>query len=69
LLDDVAAEPVFIKRKALFRKVVLRMQEQAHLIPLYCPVRGWGWSNKLKNFNPIEYYQMEKAFTEAWLDA
>jgi peptide/nickel transport system substrate-binding protein len=69
LLDDVAAETDFKKRKAKFKKVVLRSNEQAYLIPYMLPVVAVAWSKKLNNFKPWNYYYPEQAFREAWLEA
>jgi len=68
LLDDMAGEIDFKKRKAKFKEVVLEAIEQAYFIPLYLDIRGDAWSKKLKNFHPERYYYSECAFREAWLD-
>jgi peptide/nickel transport system substrate-binding protein len=69
LLDEVAAESNFEKRKKLFKKVVLRTQEKAYLLPYVSPIGARVWSKKLKNFKPIEYFTPEAAMVEAWLEA
>jgi peptide/nickel transport system substrate-binding protein len=68
LLDDVAQESDFMKRKEKFKKVVLRVQEKVHLLPYVSPVGVTVWTNKLKNFKPLEYFQPERALMEAWLE-
>ncbi len=68
LLDDVAEESDFVKRRAKFKKVVLRVQEKAYLLPYVSPVGATVWSDKLKNFKPLEYFAAENALVEAWLE-
>jgi len=68
MLDDMAAESDFVKRKAIFKKIIQRFQDQAYLIPLLSPVGASGWTDKLKNFNPEEYFHPFEAFREAWLE-
>jgi peptide/nickel transport system substrate-binding protein len=68
LLDELAAEDVFEKRKQIFRKVVLRSQEKAYWLPYLSVIGVRVWNTKLKNFKPMEYFYPESALVEAWLD-
>lgn len=68
LLDEVAAEDNFEKRKKIFKKVVLRSQEKAYWLPYVSPIEMRIWSLKLKNFKPEEYFTPEAALAETWLD-
>ncbi|MBW2086278.1 MAG: hypothetical protein JRI54_09695, partial [Deltaproteobacteria bacterium] len=68
LLDDMAGEVDFQKRKAKFKKVVLRCNEKAYIIPYGNSVSVAGWSEKVKNFKPQNYYFPEQAFREAWIE-
>ncbi|MBI4765345.1 MAG: ABC transporter substrate-binding protein [Deltaproteobacteria bacterium] len=68
LLDEVAGENVFAKRKQLFKKVVLRAQEKAYWLPYVSVVGAKVWTRKLKNFKPLDYFTPEAALVEAWLD-
>ena len=68
LLDAVAGENNFEKRKALFKKVVLRSQEKAYWLPYVIPVGARIWNKKLKNFKPDDYFTPESALVEAWLE-
>jgi peptide/nickel transport system substrate-binding protein len=67
LLDEVASETDFQKRKAVFKKVVMRCNEKAYIIPYLTVVGGTGWTDKLKNFKPWEYFYPSQALREAWL--
>jgi len=67
LLDMVAAEADIQKRRALFKKVVLRADEKAYWIHLFATIFSNAWSTKLKNFKPWDYFVAEQAFREAWL--
>ena len=69
LLDDMAAEMDLQKRREKFKKVVLRTNEKAFFIPYMTMVLANGWSKKLKNFNPGNYYIQEQGFKEAWLES
>ena len=69
LLDDMAAEVELTKRRAIFKEVVLRVNEKAYVLPYMRFVVADGWTNKLKNFNPRKYYIVEQAFREAWLES
>lgn len=67
LLEDMAGETDLKKRKAKFKKVVLRSNEQAYFIPYLMIVGAYAWSTKLKNFKPWNYFYPEEAFRETWL--
>jgi peptide/nickel transport system substrate-binding protein len=69
LLDDVAKESDFVKRREKFRKVVLRTQEKAYLLPYVSPLGANVWVDKIKNFHPLKYFHTFQAFAEAWLEA
>lgn len=68
LLEAVAAETNLGKRRIAFRKVVERCNEQAYLIPYMMYGDALAWSTRLKNFHPLNYYQPEQAFVDAWLE-
>ena len=68
LLDMVSAENDFDKRKAILKKVVLRTQEKAYLLPYVSPAEARVWTRKLKNYKPMDYFTPEAAMVEAWLD-
>jgi len=68
LLDDMAAEIDLQKRKAKFKKVVLRINEMSYCIPYGLPVVGPVWRPRLKNFKPYDYFFPEQAFKEAWVE-
>jgi peptide/nickel transport system substrate-binding protein len=68
LLDAMAGENSFEKRKAAFKKVVLRSQEKAYWLPYVTPVGARIWNKKIKNFKPDDYFTPEAALVEAWLD-
>lgn len=68
MLDAVAGEPDFVKRKALFRKVVMRTREKAYLLPYVSPVGATVWNKKVKNIKPLEYFDIMQSMAEAWLD-
>jgi len=67
LLDEMAAEIDIKKRRAKFKEVVLRMNDQAYLIPYMAVIGSSGWSTKLKNYKPWNYAWPEQAFREAWI--
>jgi peptide/nickel transport system substrate-binding protein len=69
LLDEVATEDNFGKRKAIFKKVVLRSQEKAYWLPYVSVIGVRVLSRKLKNYKPLDYFHPEGALVEAWLDA
>ena len=69
LLEEQAAETDVTKRRAAFKKVVLRCNEKAYLLPYVAGVGSNGWSTKLKNFRPWEYFMPQQAFREAWLES
>jgi ABC-type transport system substrate-binding protein len=69
LLDDVATEDNFAKRKVMFKKVVLRSREKAYWLPYVSVIGARVWNKKLKNFKPMDYFTPESALVEAWLDA
>ncbi|MBW1709199.1 MAG: ABC transporter substrate-binding protein [Deltaproteobacteria bacterium] len=68
LLDDMAGEINPKKRKAKFKKVVLRSNELGYFIPYGEPITVNGWNEKLKNFKPWNYYFPEEGFREVWID-
>ncbi len=68
LLDEVAAEDVFEKRRKIFKKVVLRSQEKAYWLPYVAVINARVWNKKLKNYKPQDYFHPEAALVEAWLD-
>jgi peptide/nickel transport system substrate-binding protein len=69
LLEAVAEETDLQKRKAIYKKVINRINEKAYWIFNNANIGSNGWSSKLKNFKPWEYYAPEQAFVEAWLEA
>ncbi|MBW1699705.1 MAG: ABC transporter substrate-binding protein [Deltaproteobacteria bacterium] len=69
LLEEQAGEIDLKKRRAAFKKVVLRCNEKAYLIPYVATIGSDGWSTKLKNFKPWEYFSPQQAFREAWLES
>ncbi len=68
LLDEVATEGVFEKRKKTFKKVLLRSQEKAYWLPYVAPVNVRVWNKRLKNYKPLDYFFSEAALVEAWLE-
>ena len=68
LLDELAAEDNFEKRKIIFRKVFLRVREKAYYLPYVSTILTRVWNKKLKNFKPLDYFTPEAALVEAWLD-
>jgi len=69
LLEEQAGEIDLKKRRAAFKKVVLRCNEKAYLIPYVVTIGSDGWSTKLKNFKPWEYFHPQQAFRETWLES
>ena len=69
LLDEMAAEMDMPKRREDFKKVVLRSNEKAYVFPYLQMVVPNGWSKKLQNFTPANYYIPEQGFREAWLES
>jgi len=69
LLDAVAREIDLQKRKAIYKEIVMRINDKAYFIINNANIIANGWSKKLKNFKPWAYYAEEQAFTEAWLEA
>ena len=67
LLDEMAAEIDIKKRRAKFKEIVLRMNEQVYFIPYAATIGSNGWTTKLKNFKPWNYAWPEQAFREAWI--
>jgi peptide/nickel transport system substrate-binding protein len=67
LLEDMAGEIDIQKRKAKFKKVVLRCNEQSYVLPYLKNIITNAWSSKLKNFKPWNYFCPEEAFKEAWI--
>ena len=68
LLDQVAEEIDFEKRKLIFKDIVQRSADKAYWLPNNQVVISSVWSDKLKNFNPSKYYHPQQAFIEAWMD-
>ena len=68
MLEDVAGETSFIKRRAKFKQVVLYVREKVLLLPYVSPIHVTVWSDKLKNIEPLEHFQVERSFMNAWLD-
>ncbi len=68
LFDEAISGTDNKKRKAAYRKVVERINEQAYAIPMYMNIVANGWSTKIKNFKPWNYYYPEQAFQEAWIE-
>jgi peptide/nickel transport system substrate-binding protein len=69
LLEIMAGEADLSKRRAAFKKVVERCNEQAYLIPYLMNVGALAWSTRVQGFNPLAYYQPEQAFVDAWIEA
>ncbi|MBW2086773.1 MAG: ABC transporter substrate-binding protein, partial [Deltaproteobacteria bacterium] len=69
LLEAQAGEIDIKKRRAAFKKVVLRCNEKAYLIPYVAAIGSDGWSTKLKNFKPWNYFFPQQAFRETWLES
>ncbi len=71
LLDEVAAETNLRKRKAIFKKIVMRNQEKAYILPYMTYITGDVWTKKLKNFNPGASFHMmaTMGFRNAWLES
>jgi ABC-type transport system substrate-binding protein len=65
----VAKEIDLQKRKKIYKQVINRINDQAYWITNNANIFSNGWSSKLKNFKPWEYYSHEQAFVEAWLEA
>jgi ABC-type transport system substrate-binding protein len=68
LLEAMAGENNFDKRKAAFKKAFLRSEEKAYWLPYLTPVGARVWGKRLKNFKPEEYFTPEAALVEAWLE-
>lgn len=68
LLDEMAAEIDLKERRKKFRKVVERCNEQAYLIPYMVNLGALSWSTRVKNFRPLEFYNPEQAFVDAWVE-
>jgi peptide/nickel transport system substrate-binding protein len=68
LLDEMAAETNLARRRKKFKKVVERCNEQAYLIPYMDTIGALAWSTRVKNFAPLNYYQPEQAFVDAWVE-
>ncbi len=68
LLDEVATEDNFEKRKKVFKKVVLRSREKAYWLPYVSVITSRAWTKKLNNYKPLDYFFPESALAEAWLD-
>jgi ABC-type transport system substrate-binding protein len=68
LLDAVAEESDFKKRKEIFRKVVLRVREKAYNLPYVSPVGATVWNKRVKNVKPLDYFHVMQAMAEVWLE-
>jgi ABC-type transport system substrate-binding protein len=68
LLDAVAEESDFTKRKEKFKEVVLYVQDKVLLIPYLSPVNASVWSTKLKGMDPLKYFHVARCLREAWLE-
>jgi peptide/nickel transport system substrate-binding protein len=69
LLDLVAAESNFAKRRKIFKKVALRMQEQANILPYVSPVGATVWNKRVMIDNPLNYFSIHQAIARSWLNA
>ena len=69
LLDEMAAEMNMQKRRAIFKKVVLRAEDKAYFFTYLQMVLANAWTKKLQNFTPSNYYIPEQGFREAWLES
>lgn len=69
LLDDQAGELDFQKRKAIFKKIVQYSNDQAYMIHYWKEILSCAWSDRLKNFKPLDYYFPEQAFVETWVES
>jgi len=67
LLDDMAGETDVAKRRKVFKEVVLRSNEKVYWIPIVAFIAANGWSTKVQNFRPWDYFWPEQAFREAWV--
>ena len=68
LLDDMAAENNFQKRRQKFKKCVLYAKEKAFWLPYAVEIGYRVWNKKLNNYKPLDYFFPEKALVEAWLE-
>jgi peptide/nickel transport system substrate-binding protein len=68
LLDGVAEESDFRKRKEIFKKVVLRVREKAYNLPYVSPVGATVWNKRVKNVKPLDYFHLMQGMAEVWLD-
>lgn len=69
LLDDMAMENNFEKRRQKFKKCVLRGKEKAVWLPYAVELGYRVWNKKLQNYKPLDSFFPENALAEAWLDA
>ncbi|MBW1709580.1 MAG: ABC transporter substrate-binding protein [Deltaproteobacteria bacterium] len=69
LLEEQAGEIDIKKRRAAFKKVVLYNNEKAYLLPYAAAIGSDGWTMKLKNFRPWDYFMPQQAFRETWLES
>jgi ABC-type transport system substrate-binding protein len=68
LFDEAISGADNKKRKEAYRKVMERINENSHVLPLYTTIVTNTWSTKIKNFKPWNYYYPEQAFKEVWLE-
>ncbi len=68
LLDQVAAEINFVKRKQIFKQVVLRVREKAYLLPYVSRAGAIVWTQRLQNVQPLDHFHFGEAMAAAWLD-
>jgi peptide/nickel transport system substrate-binding protein len=68
MLEAVAAESNFVKRKKLLKKVVIRAREKAYILPYVSPVGATVWNKRVKNVKPLEYFHTMQGMAEVWLD-
>ena len=67
LFDEFGAELEKKKRKAIFKKIMLRNNEKAYIIPYWQGIFANVWSDKVKNFRPMNYAAWgERGFQEVW---
>lgn len=65
LLDEMAFEIDPAKRRARFRKVVEYVNDKAYVIPMVSTVIADAYSDKVKNFDPRDYYFPNQGFKRA----
>ena len=47
---------------------VQRAIDKAYLLPTTTTINASVWSDRLQNCNPLDYFQPEQAFTQAWVN-